>query len=236
METIMTQYIYGGPGDDTLVAPAGDCLFEGEGGNNTVDFSNSTNAMRIELHVIPRTNWVAGIYSNIGGDWGTGRMIRVENVIGTHFNDIILGDTAPTHGSNPLRAGPNNLNGGDGDDTIFGGGGADTLTGGSGADTFVYTGMSQSTAGASGRDIITDFSHADGDRIDLSGMDADRVQPGLQAFTFVTAFDGAAGELASHAVRGGGYLVQADTNGDGRADFSIMVHAGAPLTAGDFIL
>ena len=50
----------------------------------------------------------------------------------------------------------------EGDETAVGYAGNDTITGGSGADTFVFT------KGENGTDTITDFSFADGDRIDLS--------------------------------------------------------------------
>ncbi|MDT3685581.1 MAG: VCBS domain-containing protein [Pseudorhodoplanes sp.] len=60
-------------------------------------------------------------------------------------------------------AGEDALTGGDKDDTISGGDGNDTLTGGLGADTFVFS-------PGDGRDTITDFSHGQGDRIDLSAF------------------------------------------------------------------
>ncbi len=50
----------------------------------------------------------------------------------------------------------------EGNETAVGYEGNDTITGGSGADTFVFT------KGENGTDTITDFSFADGDRIDLS--------------------------------------------------------------------
>ena len=50
----------------------------------------------------------------------------------------------------------------EGNETVFGYGGNDTITGGNGADTFVFT------KGENGKDTITDFSFADGDKIDLS--------------------------------------------------------------------
>lgn len=55
------------------------------------------------------------------------------------------------------------LNGGAGNDTIYGGAGHDVLTGGSGKDFFVFD-MRPTNANS---DKITDFSHAQGDRIYL---------------------------------------------------------------------
>jgi hypothetical protein len=52
-------------------------------------------------------------------------------------------------------------------DTITGGAGADTLTGGAGKDTFVFSGV---TTALNGADIITDFSVADGDILDVGAL------------------------------------------------------------------
>ena len=53
---------------------------------------------------------------------------------------------------------------GAGNDVIEGGPGGDLLAGGLGADTFVYKSV------ADRGDIITDFSAAQGDRVDLSSL------------------------------------------------------------------
>ena len=65
--------------------------------------------------------------------------------------------------------GADRLAGGPGDDTLIGGPGRDTLIGGKGADTFVFA-----AAGHVGRDRILGFTPGE-DRIDLGGVDADRV-------------------------------------------------------------
>ncbi len=86
------------------------------------------------------------------------------------------------------------------------------------------------------RDTIRDFSQAQGDRIDLSGMDA-RDGPGNQAFTFIATSElsGTKGEVrfTQNASR---TVIRGDTNGDGTADFSISLDGLITLTAGDFIL
>ena len=56
------------------------------------------------------------------------------------------------------------LIGGYGNDSLYGDGGNDTLTGGPGADTFVFTGTDDGT------DVITDFTPAEDDVIDLSAV------------------------------------------------------------------
>nr|WP_272916479.1 type I secretion C-terminal target domain-containing protein [Qipengyuania vulgaris] len=129
------------------------------------------------------------------------------------------------------------LIGGAGDDVLIGSWGIDTLTGGTGADTFVFntghTGRWQGIA-----DVITDFSQAEGDIIDLSAIDA--VAGGADdAFIFIgnASFSGTAGELQFYT-SGDETFVSGDTDGDGVADFVIAFNGTdlPDLTPGDFIL
>ncbi|MFD2739997.1 family 16 glycosylhydrolase, partial [Sulfitobacter aestuarii] len=86
----------------------------------------------------------------------------LEELVGTSGNDSIYdGDRSlPIYG----LAGDDNLNGAGGNDTLEGGPGLDRLTGGSGADVFRYK-----AADLDGRrDIIEDFSIAEGDKVDIS--------------------------------------------------------------------
>ena len=110
------------------------------------------------------------------------------------------------------------------------------MTGGAGADTFIFTALSDSTPALAGRDRITDFSHADLDRIDLSALDANAGLAGNQAFVLVAEdFTGTPGEI-SVASWGTKRLVQLDVDGDGVADFALTVISATDLVAGDFIL
>jgi len=90
----------------------------------------------------------------IGGDGGT-------MLLGSRFNDKLSG----TSDDEIIRgfAGRDRIYAGAGDDHIDGGKGRDTLWGQDGADIFAFTGKN-------GMDDIADFSFADGDRIDLSGV------------------------------------------------------------------
>ncbi|MBW8727258.1 MAG: M10 family metallopeptidase C-terminal domain-containing protein [Inquilinus limosus] len=111
--------------------------------------------------------------------------------------------------------------------------GRDTLTGGGGADRFVISAAGHSGPGAADR--ITDFSQ--GDRIDLSAIDADPALAGDQAFVFLGggAFTGTAGQLRAE-VSGGDTVVSGDLDGDRTADVQIVLIGAVALQAGDFVL
>ncbi|MGK9237284.1 S8 family serine peptidase [Inquilinus limosus] len=137
-----------------------------------------------------------------------------------------------------------NAIGGDGADRLIGSAvnniltgarGADTLTGNAGADRFVYQRCADSIG--TGRDLITDFDHGQGDRIDLSLIDAESGLADDQAFRFLgtAGFDGRAGALAC-AAENGNTLIQGDIDGDHLSDISIIVKGFINLVAEDFIL
>jgi Ca2+-binding RTX toxin-like protein len=155
-----------------------------------------------------------------------------DQLDGGSGNDRLSGGT----GDDLLKgsAGNDDLKGGLGNDILVGGAGTDTMTGGGGADTFVFTTASESAVGT-GRDVITDFRHAEGDKIDLSAIDANTtlLAFGNQAFTYIgnQAFHHAAGEL-----RFADGIVSGDTNGDGKADFEIHIQTHGTLVAADFVL
>ena len=73
-------------------------------------------------------------------------------------------------------------------------------------------------------------------KIDLSAIDADSTVAADQAFVFIgaAAFSSTAGELRAE-VMGANTLVSADINGDGSADFSILVKGVTTMAGGDFI-
>lgn len=124
-----------------------------------------------------------------------------------------------------------------GNDRLEGGAGADKLYGGSGADTFVFRSVKESTVAASGRDTIFDFSQREKDKVDLKAIDADTTHAKDQAFSFIgkKAFSKDAGELR-YEKKGGDTIIHGDVNGDGKADFSILIDASIDFTKADFIL
>ncbi|HEY2757146.1 MAG TPA: calcium-binding protein [Pseudolabrys sp.] len=201
--------IWGSSGNDTLIGGAGADTLSGGAGVDTADYSKSLIAVTVNL--------ARGTGSN--GDAAGDKLFSIENVTGSAFNDQLTGSN-----------GANHLSGGAGNDILTGGHGQDALTGGTGADTFVFKDVHDSMPGHA--DQITDFSHAQGDHIDLSQIDANGTVKGDQAFTYIgtAAFTDVAGQLhyADHMLEG-------DTNGDGKTDIQIHVNV-ASLSAGDLIL
>ncbi|MGR4865241.1 M10 family metallopeptidase C-terminal domain-containing protein [Caulobacter sp. LARHSG274] len=150
---------------------------------------------------------------------------------------VLVGDGASHNVADVLVAAGGNdiLYGLDGADTLTGGGGADFLVGGTGADTFVFAATTDSSAIAS--DLVWSFSTAEGDRIDLTGIDANSATAANDAFTVVSAFSSVAGQLVISAADSSGYShLSADVNGDGIADFVLALTVATTLTASDILL
>ncbi|MGQ3280813.1 MAG: M10 family metallopeptidase C-terminal domain-containing protein, partial [Shinella sp.] len=150
----------------------------------------------------------------------------VDSFTGTRESDVMTG-----------AAGNDTLSGAGGKDSLTGGTGADKLTGGAGADTFIFLSVNDSTVDAKGRDTISDFDGAGGDRADLSKIDANSATAIDDAFSFIgtSAFSKKAGELRYDKGLADTYLY-GDTNGDGKADFAIHFNDALAFSEGYFVL
>ena len=81
-------------------------------------------------------------------------------------------------------------------------------------------------------DQIGDFRPDEGDKIDLSHIDAISGTAANDAFTMVNAFISQAGQLFQTKVDGG-WLLRGDINGDNTADFAIQVDSTVKLSNSD---
>ena len=201
--------LFGGIGNDTLIGGSGLDQFDGGSGFDTASYAGALDAVIISLAT-------GGTGGDAAGDAFTG----IERLVGSNASDTLEGNTE--------------------DNVLAGGKGADTLTGGGGADDFDFNFLRESGCTAATRDVITDFvrgTSITGDDIDLSTLDANTHKAGNNAFKFIGGqrFHHVAGEVHYRHV-GTGVLVEGDVNGDGRADFSILVLNLTKLGAGDFIL
>jgi len=230
--------IYGavdlGAGDDLFLP--GNARDPGDGGSgyDTLDFSQGAGVtIALDRSISAGGAAQNARYSNfeavIGSDSGADRLIGSEadnRIDGRGGDDTLVG-----------LAGTDTLLGGAGDDRLVGGLGRDVCTGGAGADTFVFAGGDFGGVTRALADRITDFRYAQGDKIDLRSVDANSLIDGNQAFAFIgrAHFHHTAGELrlvlGTHET-----TVFGDTDGDGIADFRIVLDGHINLQAGDFVL
>ena len=128
------------------------------------------------------------------------------------------------------------LSGLDGDDTLAGGLGRDTLKGGTGADLFKFNSIDETGITSKTRDTISDFHHDEGDRIDLSSIDASDTLTGNQAFIFIgtAAFSSnATGQLRFDTKA---HVLYGSNDADTTPEFSILLSGVTELFIKDFIL
>jgi|GEM_PF-2183907 len=120
--------------------------------------------------------------------------------------------------------------GSSGNDWIMGGVGLDKMTGGLGADKFTFYNAEETGLTAQTRDIITDFKHSEGDKINLMWMFGthDFAYIGAKAFSKTDATGQLRFDNTTHVLYG-------STDADNKAEFSIQLNGVKSLVADDFI-
>jgi Ca2+-binding RTX toxin-like protein len=225
------DYLLGGAGDDIIEGGAGGDAINGDFGIDTASYEGSPEGVIVDLQ-----------FSNHGGHAEEDSLLNIENLTGSSHHDFLGGDNGDNvlrglDGSDSLngRGGVDilwggddgdNLDGGNGPDALFGEAGGDYMIGGHGndhlyggadADTFAWYDIVETSTSVLLADAVLDFNAAEGDRIDLEGVDASLVTAGDQAFTFIgtAAFSGAPGEVRYHHSGGNTYIeMQTGTSAD----------------------
>lgn len=267
IDGLVTGDVTGGENADTLVvrgrieggltlAGGSDVLKIGGRIEGDIDMGSGTDSLRL---------W-SGAQALTGTlDGGTGSdtllsWIDVEDVF--NFEEIHLKGTASLRAVGDAIANTiygnmrdNEIDGGDGTDTLWGRGGsdtllgglaADTIVGGRGADTLVGGEGADSLRGGQGRDIfvyeaetdsrksapdmILDFQRGR-DKIDLSDL-----VDGTFGFIAKKGFSGDGTPEINYKQRDGYAEVRVDLDGDGGFEMRIEVHGVEKVTAGDFLL
>ena len=225
-DTVPSGVVASGPaptnGQDTLI---------GTSANNTVNLLNGADTYYggAGNDVINGNNGVDTIYGQAGNDVISGDSAN-DYIYGGSGNDTLYGENTlnnVTGVSNDViygGSGADVIDGGDGTDVIIGGYGADTLTGGSGNDTFKYLDIRDTG------DTITDFSHAQGDKLDFSAISG--IAGTASNSSTVTAHS------INYFADGANTIVWADTDGNtSTVEIQITLTGVAPanLSATDFI-
>lgn len=199
--------LQGGAGDDVLRGYRGRDTLDGGAGSDTASYEYDGAAVHVDLGIT--------VAQNTRGS-GIHKLVGIENLTGSTFDDQLTGD-----------AGANVLDGGKG---------ADRLTGGGGADRFFFADGTASATRATA-DLVTDFTRAQADRIDLSDLDTDPFDGRFVPYTFTgtQAFNGERGQLR-YQYSGTETWVTGDRDGDRDVDLFIRLSGRVALTAADFIL
>ena len=222
-------------GNDILNGGAGIDTLYGDGGNDTLNGGAGADNMYAgsgnDIYIVDDAR--DAIWENANDGTDTVRTALGSFTLGANFENLVFTGTSAFKGTgNTLNnaltggagddtlyglAGNDSLVGGAGADILIGGAGKDTLSGGLGADVFRFNDVSESTRSAF--DVISDFTRAQGDRIDLRAIDANTKIAGDQAFSFIAAgaFTGVAGQLSYQ-----NQYLRGDINGDSIADFDIF--------------
>jgi Ca2+-binding RTX toxin-like protein len=201
------NWLYGAGGDDLLKGGGGADTLEGVGGNDTLKGGGGADILIGGLGTNTASYYgsPAGVVVSLisghteGGDAAGDQLFNIDNLTGSIHADILWGNDWNNiingeAGADTLKGfgGADQLSGSDGDDHLEGMIGADVLTGGGGADSFGWNATSDTGVTIATADLITDFNPAQGDKIDLSNVDANILVSGNQAFTFIgqAAFTG----------------------------------------------
>ncbi|WP_270937827.1 CAP domain-containing protein [Falsiroseomonas oryzae] len=149
--------------------------------------------------------------------------LGADRLLGLAGADTLLGGSS----GDTLEggAGRDVLDGGAGDDRLVGGGSPDRATGGGGADRFVFQNVSTDRG-----DLITDFTPAEGDRVDIAGLLAAGAGTGWAALS-------ASGHARLTQTSAGAVLwVDPDGGGDGWLQVTTFGGRSVAQLGGDFLL
>jgi Ca2+-binding RTX toxin-like protein len=208
--------------DDTLLGSTGDDEFMGYAGNDSIDGGDGTDTVYYDddagtAGVV--VDLVAG--TAVGADSGSDTLVGIENVLGTFFNDSLVGSDAANilagdAGSDTLSggAGADEIHGENGADLLYGGADDDLVDGGTGSDTLYGDGGNDTLVGGghgareydfviyagAGASINVDLAAGTADAADL-GND---VLVGIDGVIGSNFADTIVGSVADDYVRGRG--------------------------------
>ena len=151
------DWLEGLAGNDTLIGNEGDDTLDGGDDTDAADYSSSSSSVMVHLVLGTAT----------GAASGTDTLVSIENIVGSNFDDLLIGDAAA-----------NAIFGLDGNDWLIGGLGDDILDGGAGLDTADYSGAGaavsvdlsagSASGAATGTDVLVAIKNVFGSAFDDS--------------------------------------------------------------------
>jgi Ca2+-binding RTX toxin-like protein len=207
---------------NVIYAGAGANAMNGGSGSDTLSYAYAGAGVAVSL---------ASRTAQATGGSGSDTIAGFERLAGSAFADRLTGNGL----ANRLAgaAGNDTLTGGGGNDTLRGGLGRDSLVGGSGSDRFEWDSTAETGLDAATRDIVADFVSGQ-DRLDLSGIDANAVLTGDQAFGALIA--SGAGFTAAGQLRFVSGVLWGNTDADPAAELALTLAGVATLALGDIVL
>lgn len=188
---------------NVLTASAGYNILKGGVGSDTVSYATSAQAVVVDL-------LHDGISQNTQGS-AYDTLFSIENLIGSEFNDTLTGNAQ------------NNV--------LSGGRGQDVLQGMGGNDRFVFAQLDELADNLASADTILDFGP--GDRIDLSGIDADSQTATRDSF--VGMIDASAEFTQPGQLKFADGALWGNTDDDATAEFVILLVGVSSLQMTDII-
>ena len=207
--------------NNVIDAGAGNNILNGGAGVDTLSYAYATAAVTANLALTT---------AQATGGSGSDTLLNFENITGSNYHDKLTGNAL----ANTLNGGAGNdtLTGGAGNDLLIGGAGLDKLYGGAGADKFDFNALSEMGLGAL-RDVIGDFKTVEGDKIDLSTLDANLATTANDAFSFIGS--SAFSSNATAQLRFAGGILYGSTDADTAAEFEIQLVGVSTLHTADLI-
>ena len=222
----------GAGGDDTLDGAGGADVMRRLGGNDTYVVDDLLDVVDERPAGSDGTDTVlASVNVDLGG--GVAKLVSLAPAatgLGAVENIILTGSAVEATGNDFANV----ITGNGVANRLAGGLGADQFVGAGGADSFLFFSFKDSGKKVSARDSILDFTAED--LIDLSAIDAKKGGKDNK-FKFIgkQSFDDKKGEL-HYEKKKGDVVVSGDVNGDGKADFSILLDGLKKVVASDFVL
>jgi Ca2+-binding RTX toxin-like protein len=208
--------------NNVIDAGTGNNILNGGAGVDTLSYAFATAAVTANLGLTT---------AQATGGSGSDTLLNFENLTGGQYNDKLTGSAL----ANTLTGGAGNdtLTAGAGNDLLIGGTGVDKLYGGAGADKFDFNALDEMGLGAALRDVIGDFKASEGDKVDLSTLDANLATAANDAFSFIGS--SAFSSNATGQVRFDGGILYGSTDADTVAEFEIQLLGVSNLQTVDLI-
>jgi serralysin len=202
----------GNDADNILAGGAGVDILIGGLGRDTVDYSQAASSVRAQLNTNASSN---------DGDGGTDTFSGIENLTGSAFDDLLIGD-----------GGANVLHGGAGRDTLLGLAGDDILIGGDGAGNQMQGGRGDDRYIVTANDTLVEFLDEGIDTVETT-LSAYALRDNFEnlIYTGPGNFTGTGNALANTITGGAGNDVLTGGKGDdfliGGAGEDVAVMSGA---------